>query len=585
MTISYPVVDENNTVNSVVLTLRDISESKNTEKALKKEATINKVVAEISREILLPKLPEEKIAQRILSVALSLTKSSTGFVSSKDDQTKKLVWRAYENYSVKTPARISEPCLKDPNTACLNTYLIHKKEAFLSNHLKEFIEKKQLISCNITKENCLMVPALYNKELIGQIYVAGGERPYSENDELILKQLSTIYAISIYRKKMESELIAAKDFAEESNKLKSAFLANMSHEIRTPMNSISGFTELLKNAQLPVDTQQKYLDIIFKSSNQLLSIINNILDISKLEVGQVTLNEREFNINQLIMDTIQTISPNKIAHHQVNFKTSIPLSDMDAIVMVDGPRLQQVLTNLVSNAVKFTENGFVELGYKLENENLTFFVKDTGVGIARQYHHLIFERFGQAEEGHARNYEGAGLGLPICKGFVELMGGKIWFESEENKGSIFMFNIPYKSVVKKIRADNLVAHESDYAWKGKKILLVEDETFSQYFMESMLLPYGVKIVYAEDGFEALNQVRLNPDIDLILMDVRLPRLDGMEATRKIRLLGFTKVIIAQTANALPEDRKACMEAGCTDFVAKPIARVEFLTKLNKYLGS
>lgn len=585
LTISYPVLNNKQEISGAVLTFRDISESKNTEKALKKEATINKVIADISREILLPKLSEEKIAQQILAVALNLTRSSTGFVSSKNNPDNSLKWIAYENYSLKKSAQIDEACMYNNTTKCLNTYLKNHTSTFISNRLQEFITKNNIESCNITRANCLMVPALYQNQLIGQIYVAGSERPYSDNDELVLKQLSSVYALSIYRKKIETELINAKESAEESNRLKSAFLANMSHEIRTPMNSISGFAELLVNTNPPESTQKNYLNIIYKSSNQLLNIINNILDVSKLEVGQVNLNEREHNINHLILDTMQSFSPDLFENKSVQLKSNIPLNDQMATLIVDGSRLQQVLTNLFSNALKFTEHGYIEIGYVLENDFVKFYVKDTGLGIAEQFHHIVFERFGQAEEGHSRNYEGAGLGLPICKGFVELMGGKIWFDSDLNAGSTFYFTIPYKPVYQHINTAKNKPLTQKYVWSNKKILLVEDETFSQSFIETVLLPFDVKIVYAENGFEALNQVRLNPDIDLILMDVRLPRLNGIEATKKIRLLGFTKPIIAQTANALTEDKKSCMDAGCNDFITKPIDRMELLKKLDAYLSN
>ena len=245
--------------------------------------------------------------------------------------------------------------------------------------------------------------------------------------------------------------------------------------------------------------------------------------------------------------------------------------------------MDQVITNLIQNAIKFTEKGFIEIGYELLNNDIQFYVKDTGLGIAPQNLELIFERFGQAEDGYSRNFEGAGLGLSICKGFVELMTGKIWVESEFNKGSIFYFTIPYKPAVKNTNTQKQKNSSGNYNWKGKKIMLVEDETFSQNFMETLILPHGAKIVYATDGFDALNKVRLNPDIDLILMDIRLPGIDGIETTKKIRLLGFNKPIIAQSANALPEDKKLCINAGCNDFVAKPIIRLEFLKTINSFL--
>jgi len=585
LTYTYPVFDKENNVTGAVITYRDISDSKNTEKALKKEATINKLIAELSQEILLPKISEEKIANRILALALSLTKSSTGFASSLNIENNEITRKAYENYSLKLKTNGEDICSHTSEEKCLSHFLKNKKEPFYSNHLRQFIIENNMEACNITRENCLMVPAIFNNNFIGQIYVAGSDRPFSDNDVDLLKQLASIYALSIFRLNSEKELINAKDQAEESNKLKTAFLANMSHEIRTPMNSITGFSELLKNTQQTEENQKKYLDLIYKSSNQLLNIINNILDISKLEVGQAKISENEHDLNQIIFDSLQSFPPDIFSEQGIKLKTNLALGGADAFINCDGPRLQQVISNLIQNAIKFTQHGYIEIGYSLIEKNIQFYVKDTGLGISKENLNLIFERFGQAEDGYARNFEGAGLGLPICKGFVDLMGGKIWVESELNMGSTFYFTIPHKPAS---RNNNTIKNQDlphQYNWKGKKILLVEDETFSQNFMETILLPHGPKIVYAGDGFEALEKVRQNPDINLILMDVRLPGIDGIETTRKVRLLGFNKPIIAQTANALPEDKKLCMDAGCNDFVAKPIARVEFLKTINDYIGN
>jgi len=583
--VTYPVLDEKKQVKGVVVTYRDITESRNIEKALKREAAINKAIVEISREILMPELSEEKIAQKILSSALLLTKSSTGYVSSIDSSSKKFTWKAFESFSLHPNLNGIHNCQKGHLPNCLFNHLALKPEPFMSNYLVKYIADNEIANCKIVRENCLVAPAFFNNEMIGQIFIAGGERPYTEHDLDVLKKLSAIYALSIYRRTMEVELINAKEEAEESNKLKSAFLANMSHEIRTPMNSINGFSELLKNTDQSIETQRNFVDIIYKSSNQLLSIVNNILDISKLEVGQINITLREYNLNQIIQDALDSFSPDFYLESQVEISSHYALKGKDSIIRCDGPRLQQVLTNLIQNALKFTPKGFIEIGYEINDGNeLQFFVKDTGIGILPNKLEIIFERFGQAEDGLVRNYTGAGLGLPICKGFVELMGGRIWVESELGKGSIFYFTVPYNPIEKQVNAPVKRLLEQQYDWHGKKILLVEDEVFSQNFMQTILLPYGVRMVYAGDGFQAISQVKANPDIDLILMDVRLPMLDGVEATKKIRAFGFDKPIIAQTANALPQDRKLCLESGCNEFIAKPISRIDFLKIVNSSLG-
>ncbi|MGE4289817.1 MAG: ATP-binding protein [Salinivirgaceae bacterium] len=585
LSVTFPVFNNKNQLEGAVITYRDITESKNIEKALKKEATINKVLAEISQTILLPELSEENIAKKILSTALSITKSSTGFVSSLNTETKQLEWQVSENYSLKAITEDHEPCLNDKKYNCLINRMQAKKVPFISNHLKDFLAENNIFECSMTRENCLMVPATFNDELIGQIYVSGSDRPYMEHDIVILKQLASVFALSIYRLNMERELIKAKNEAEENNKLKSAFLANMSHEIRSPMNAITGYTELLRNTEQPPLKQKQFLDVIFKSSNQLLNIINNILDLSKIEVGQLKINKHDYDLNQLILDALQTLPPNFFNESDIEIKTILPIKGSKALIHCDSSRIQQVITNLLNNALKFTYDGFIELGYEIKDATIIFHVKDTGIGIPKSKHRLIFERFGQTEEGYARNFEGAGLGLPICKGFIELMGGTIWLDSEPQKGTTFYFTIPYEQALSLDKSNQTDELELDLQWNDKKILIVEDDTFNQSYLDTLLLPSNAKIIHATDGFEALNKVRLHPDIDLILMDIRLPRLDGIEATKKIRLLGFYKPIIAQTAHSSDEDRNICLEAGCTDFITKPINRIELLKIIHANLDS
>ena len=488
LSLSHPVFDQNRTVTGAVITFRDISKSKQTEKALKNEATINKLIAELSQQILLPEISVDSIAKKILAAALSLTKSSIGYASSLDIKTKEITWKAFENFSLKTQASFSNPCTHIDRSKCISQYLKSKNSPFISNHLKKFISDNNIDECNLTKENCLMVPAIFNEKLIGKIYVAGADRPYSDNDTKIIQQLASIYALSIFRRNSEKELVRAKEKAEESDRLKSAFLANMSHEIRTPMNSINGFSELLKNTKQTEENQNKFLDIIYKSSNQLLNIINNVLDVSKLDVGQAKLNEKEYDINQIIEDSTQSFTHNQLSEKDISLNTKLPFIGNDAIITCDGQRLQQVITNLIQNAFKFTQKGFIEIGYERISNNIQFYVKDNGIGISIENQKLIFDRFGQAEQGFARNFDGAGLGLSICKGFIELMKGEIWVESEINMGSIFYFTIPFKPTI----SNNTQVKEEEsklYNWENKKILLVEDETFNKNFIETILLPY------------------------------------------------------------------------------------------------
>ncbi|MEZ5000651.1 MAG: PAS domain-containing sensor histidine kinase [Bacteroidales bacterium] len=247
------------------------------------------------------------------------------------------------------------------------------------------------------------------------------------------------------RKKAELELIRAKDKAEESERLKSAFLANMSHEIRTPMNGILGFTELLKEPSLTIEEQQDFIRIIGKSGERMLNTINNIVDISKIESGVMKIDMKETSINEKIEFTYKFFKP-EVENKGLKFSFRNGLPDMEAQIFTDNERVYGVLTNLVKNAIKFTKEGAIELGYEKRGDYLEFFVRDTGIGIPANKLDLIFERFRQVNESSSREFEGSGLGLSISKSYVEMLGGKIWVESKVNEGSTFYFTIPYRAV-------------------------------------------------------------------------------------------------------------------------------------------
>jgi len=247
------------------------------------------------------------------------------------------------------------------------------------------------------------------------------------------------------RRRAEKDLIAAKEKAEESDKLKTAFLHNVSHEIRTPMNAIIGFSTLLNEPDLSDADRQQYIDIIFQSGSQLLSIINDIVDIANVESGQAKVNLREVNLNLILKSLNEQFSiSGKQNNISIGLKTA--LTDDGSTIVTDSTKLVQILSNLINNAIKFTKNGKIDFGYTLKDRFLEFFVKDTGIGISEEYHSLIFNRFYQVDRAVSRKYSGTGLGLSICKGYVELLGGTIRVESEPEKGTLFVFTIPYSRV-------------------------------------------------------------------------------------------------------------------------------------------
>jgi PAS domain S-box-containing protein len=373
------------------------------------------------------------------------------------------------------------------------------------------------------------------------------------------------------RKQTELELIEAKEKAEESDRLKSAFLTNMSHEIRTPMNGILGFAELLKEPNLSTDEQNSFIEIIGKSGQRMLNTINSIIDISKIESGLVKVNIQEANINEKMEFTYKFFKP-EVESKGIQFLMKTGLAEKESIINTDNEMVYGILTNLVKNAIKFTHKGSIELGYEKKGKFLEFHVKDTGIGIPKDRLDAIFDRFIKADIEEKQAFQGSGLGLTISKSYVEMLGGKMWIESEEGLGSIFYFTIPYNAIEEEnTEVLNAVpADDNEVKIKNLKILIAEDEEISGMLLEMMVNTFAKKIIKAITGLEAVDACRLNPDIDLILMDIQMPQMNGYEATRQIREFNKEVVIIAQTAYGLSGDREKAIEAGCNDYITKPI---------------
>lgn len=371
------------------------------------------------------------------------------------------------------------------------------------------------------------------------------------------------------RKFMEGELIKAKDKAEESDRLKSAFLANMSHEIRTPMNGILGFSELLKTPNLSGEEQQEYISIIEKSGTRMLNIINDIVSISKIEAGMTEVTIGESDINEQL-DYIYTFFKPEVEGKGMRLILKNPLPLETCLVDTDKEKIFAVLTNLVKNAIKYSEKGTIELGYTLEGEYLKFYVADSGIGIDAHRQEAIFERFIQADVSDKKALQGAGLGLAISKAYVEMLGGKLWVTSEKNIGSTFFFTIPYITEDKKTMAMSEGDSDHTLQVRNLKILIVEDDEMSDLLMTITLEEISRETLHAKNGLDAIKICHTNPDIDLILMDIKMPGISGYEATREIRQFNKKVPIIAQTAFGLLGDKEKAIEAGCNAYIKKPI---------------
>jgi PAS domain S-box-containing protein len=381
----------------------------------------------------------------------------------------------------------------------------------------------------------------------------------------------------------EQQLIEAKEKAEESERLKTAFLANMSHEIRTPMNGILGFIDILNEPGISEDDRENYFELVKKSGERLLTTINDIIEISKIEANQTYLNFTDENLGEILQEHLRFFRPEadkkgislqllENPTHRLNIRT-------------DKNKLDSILTNLIKNALKFTLKGTIEFGCHQQNNQLVFFVQDTGIGIARERIEAIFNRFEQAEIGISRGHEGTGLGLSISRAYAEMLGGRLWVESEKGKGSTFYFSVNYVPASgEKTQSSDENNGELEHLHNAGTILIAEDDAVSFSLLESYLSKENFKLIHAKNGQEAIQVVREKSDIDLILMDVRMPKLDGYTAIKEIKKINPEIPVIAQTAYALEGDREKALKAGCVDYIAKPLRKNELIQKIKEVIG-
>jgi CheY-like chemotaxis protein len=382
---------------------------------------------------------------------------------------------------------------------------------------------------------------------------------------------------------VQETLLKAKEKAEAGDKLKSAFLNNISHELRTPLNGIIGFSEMLTQMESTQEDRIEFSKMIKRSSSRLINTINSYMDISMIVSGITEINIRTFSLNRFLDkindQTLEICNLRNLSLHLIN-KT--PSSEV--LITTDEHLLNKIFSQLIDNAIKFTKEGSVTIGYEQKAGLHTFSVSDTGSGIPEDALSVIFEVFMQADLSTSRGYEGSGLGLSIAQGFVQLLGGEIWVEANSNKGSTFCFTLPD---IRPTQGENVstTTQTQDSSPAEPLILVAEDEDSNYKYLEIVLRKASFKVLRAINGFETIDLCRLHPDIKILLIDMKMPGMDGFEATRQIRRILPDLPIVALSAFVSAQDENMAMEAGCNEYVVKPVSRLKLLETINRLLAS
>ena len=460
-----------------------------------------------------------------------------------------------------------------------NIFKVMVDNSFENLDPEKRIEKfKGVSQMEFRRENGELFPA--------ECFVGIAKGDYENDSSLII----TIVDIS-KRVKVEKELITAKEKAEESDRLKSAFLSNMSHEIRTPMNAILGFSNLLRKKDLSDMAKEEYLTIIDEKGKQLLSIINDIIDFSKAEAGEVKIKEMVVSLDKIMQELYYTFSSVKRKRNKENveLRYKFEIGTKDVFVKTDPVRFKQILTNLLDNALKFTDKGFVEFGFRVLKKDSKViaecFVNDSGIGISEKNLEVIFTRFRKIEDINNKFYDGTGLGLAISQKLANLMNTEIQLKSKKGSGSRFFFEVPVaESNTFNAEGGKKIVAEFNPDWNKKKILIADDEITSILLLKEYLQPVGIEVITAGNGKEAIDALDNGLVPDIILMDLRMPVIDGYTATAAIKEKYPDLKVIAQTAYVMPDDEDKARASGCDDFITKPISKEVLFEKLALYLG-
>jgi PAS domain S-box-containing protein len=439
----------------------------------------------------------------------------------------------------------------------------------LSGHLMDY-SKSENNDCKAIRKDGSSFPATIYSDVIKKGLKVVGKRG--------------IIVDSTLRRKYIESLKKEADRAITSDQHKSSFLANMSHEIRTPMNAIIGFSNMLSSKEIPENQKTEFIHHIQSSSEMLLGLVDDIIDIAKIEASQLKIRKTDCKVQEILKDLKAKFEAFKIRLEKEELDIELDLPGEEIYFRTDEFRLIQILSNLISNAIKFTEKGNVVIGFKVKNARmLEFYVKDTGIGMSRDELTTIFERFKRSKISEEKKISGTGLGLAISKNLVELLGGRMWVNSETGQGTCFTFEVPYLRIDNRTVKSYKPTEGRSYNWQDKTILIAEDDEKGFNLLQVGLQPTHANIIYVNNGKDAVEALKFYPQIDVVLMDMQMPVLNGLEATIRIKEINSGLPVIAQTAFAMEGDKEKCLVAGCDDYITKPICMPDMLAKIAQFV--
>ncbi len=577
-TSANPILDDKENIIGFLAVQRDITDRKRTEQ-------IQKVLYNISNAVNTTDNLDKLIGLTHKELS-TIIDTSNFFVALYDQPTDSIL----VPYSVNEKEEFSEI----PVQGSLTGHVIKSGKSLLITQDK-LGKRKQMGKIKASGEEAKVwmgVPLKVKGVITGAIVLQHYHNidAFGPSDLELLEFVSDQISLSIDRKKREDDLKTALIKATESDRLKSAFLATMSHELRTPLNAIIGFSDIITEG-MPNEEIIYYINIINSSGQHLLSIVEDIFDITLIESGGTKIKKSEENLHSILqgIHEIIKVEQHNTGKEHIALKLILPFDEANLVINTDPPKLKQILINLLKNAFKFTNEGYIKFGYGIETQDgkqmLEFFVTDTGIGITNEKQKLIFDVFRQIEETDTKSYGGTGIGLTISKKLTELLGGDIRVESEEGKGSTFYFTVPFEGyqVAGKPVETEIIAEKANQ-FKDATVLIVDDVESSFKLLKKLLEKSGIKTIWAKNGRSAIKFCNENPDIDLVLMDISMPVMDGYEATGIIKKFHPYLPVIAQTAYAAAGDREKSLEAGCDDYIAKPIKKEKLIEMIGKYLG-